>query len=187
MLTSFERVMQSVWQVEHNGDIRKILHFNKQEKTYTFYGIYPYAKLKSWRKIKEQVLKRKTLSQASIILSQDKDLYQEVLDFYWNKFWIPMKLDYIDSIIKQAEVMIFVVNVGIGRKKDINKAIQRMVGTKPDGIMGPITIEALNNFEDFKFDKLFDTFEINWYAKLIERVPRLEWARKGWIRRAKYV
>jgi len=183
-MADFLKVMDKVWEAEHNHNDALVLHYNKKEKNYTFYGIYPYTKLRSWRKIRDIIKRNRSIKVASRKAVKDKQVYQEVLGFYYFNFWKPMQLDYVHSTAKATEIMVFVVNVGTGRKKPIVKAIQRIVGAKVDGIMGRNTLKKLNDFSEIRFDRLFDVFELTWYDKLVERVPRLKWAHRGWKKRA---
>ena len=194
-MADFIQTINTLWQVEHNGDPSKILHYNKKEKSYTFYGIYPYTKLKSHKKI-IQALKRNNwnIKKASRELANDIDLYQEVLYFYYENYWSKLKLDFIDSTLVAKELMVFAINIGLSpyRLRTIVKIVQRIVNKsgcdlKVDGIMGYKTIKCLNSFNDIEFSKLFDDYEIKWYYHLVDLHPRLKWALRGWINRAKFV
>lgn len=186
-MADFLEVMEAVWQVEHGGRDELVLHYNPKEKSYTFYGIYPYTKLPSWRKIRSVVWRTNNLRTASKILAKDEELYQEVLNYYYEHYWKPMGLDFIESTQKAKEIMVFVVNVGIGRKRQIVKAIQRICGAKVDGIMGKETIRKLNGCDEVRFSALFDAYELSFYDRLVRRRPRLRWALRGWRRRARFV
>ena len=195
-MANFIEVMDIIWQVEHRNDPSRALHFNKKEKSYTFYGIYPYTKLKSHKKIIE-ALKRNNwnIRKASRELAKDNDLYQEVLLYYYEHFWQPLKLDFVKSTLIAKELMVFAVNIGLSphRKKTIIKIVQEILNKKGncklkvDGYVGPKTLKCLNSFNDIEFSRMFDEYEIKWYHKLVDRVPRLKWALRGWINRAKYV
>jgi len=194
-MANFIDVINTVWKVEHRGDPAKILHYNKKEKSYTFYGIYPYTKLKSHKKIIE-ALKRNNwnIRKASVELSKDNALYQEVLLYYYENFWTPLKMDFIESTLKAKELIVFAVNIGLSkyRKKTIIKIVQNILNTancklKVDGYIGNKTLSCLNNFNDIVFSKMFDEYEIKWYHKLVDSHHRLKWALRGWINRARYV
>ncbi len=186
-MADYIEVMNTVWQVEHGGRDELVLHYNPKEKSYTFYGIYPYTKLPSWRKIRDVARKAGNIHIASRILAKDTQLYQEVLNYYYEHYWKPMELDFVESTQKAKEIMVFVVNVGIGRKRQIVKAIQRICGAKVDGIIGKETIRKLNECDEVKFSTLFDAYEISFYDRLVRRHPRLRWALRGWRRRARFV
>lgn len=195
-MANFIDVMDKVWQVEHNGDASKVLHYNKKEKSYTFYGIYPYTKLKSHKKIVDALRWNNwDIKRASRQLAGDVDLYQEVLFFYYENYWTKLKMDFIESTLIAKELMVFAVNIGLSpyRKKTIIKIVQDILNVrgscelKKDGIMGAKTLECLNSFNDIEFSKMFDKYEIKWYHHLVDLHPRLKWALRGWIHRAKAV
>lgn len=185
-MANFNAVMDKVFDAEFSK-ASEYLHFNQGESTYTYMGVYPFTKLKSSDLITQAVEDYGSIKEASIALSSNEDLTKEVLDFYYNSFWLPMHLNLIESTKKAAEVMVFVVNVGIGRKKEIIKAIQRIVGADVDGIFGNQTLKAFNNIDEDLFSKKFDEYEIKFYRRLAQKNPRLSWALRGWENRARLV
>ena len=193
-MADFIETMEAIWDVEHNSDDELVLHFNSKEKSYTFYGIYPYTKLPSYRKIDKALAKTNyRLKVASSLLAKDEQLYQEVLGYYYENYWKPLKMDFIDNTHTAKEIMVFIINVGLGRKRKMFKAIQKMLNKHNncnlvvDGIIGKKTIDCLNKFDETTFSKLFDEFEIDFYDKLVKHYARLTWALKGWHKRARYV
>lgn len=63
------------------------------------------------------------------------------------------------------------------------KAIQRILGTTQDGIMGPITIGFINRAEPRDlFNKLYEARK-NYYKDLILRRPSMAVFYKGWMNR----
>lgn len=185
-MANFMNVMDRVFDAEFSNASQH-LHFNQGESTYTYMGVYPYTKLKSSYLIAEAVEDHGNVKDASIALSLNDKLTDEVLDFYYNNFFQPMHLHHIVSDKKTAEVMVFVVNVGLGRKKSIIKAIQRIIGTVPDGIFGSKTLKAFNEIDEDLFSKKFDEYELKFYRRLVQKNPRLGWALKGWENRARLV
>ncbi|MDM5264663.1 hypothetical protein PF327_10700 [Sulfurovum sp. XTW-4] len=185
-MANFRNVMEVVFRAEHSST-STYLHFNKHESTYTYMGVYPYTKLKSSYLIDKAIEEFRDIRKASRALSKSEALTDEVLEFYFDKFWLPMGLDKVESDLKCKEIMVFVINVGLGRKKSIVKAIQRIVGTKVDGIFGKNTLKALNNFDDEVFSAKWDEHEIKFYRRLVRKYPRLTWALRGWENRSRIV
>jgi hypothetical protein len=185
-MANFGFVMKDVFSVEHTSKFNE-LHFNKKEHSYTYFGVYPYTKLKLHHRIDDALKATSSIREASELLHKDEELYKNVLDFYWVNFWLPMQLHKVDSNHKAAEIMCFIINVGLGRKTKVVKKIQRLVGTVPDGIFGIKTITALNKYDDDKFDKEFDAFEIQFYNELVVANPKLKWALNGWHNRARLI
>jgi len=185
-MVDFNKVMENVWLVEHGNLPEKVLHHNKKEDTYTFYGIYPYTKLKSHKIITDIIEVTQSTKEASVLLASMDDLYQEVLDFYRKNFFNKLGLQYLTSTRKASELMVFFVNVGTSKYRVglAVKYVQSIIGAKVDGIVGVETLTKINNFPDDKFDKLFDEFEVKFYKGLVARNRRLGWALKGWINRA---
>jgi len=185
-MVNFIEVMETIWQVEHNGRCDKVLHYNRKEHDYTFYGIYPMKKLLGSYELYELLEGGMGIKSVSkMFCNKSLPIYQEVLYFYYKNFWQPMGLDYIESTHKAKEIMVFHMNVG--RRKMIIRELQRLVGVKTDGIIGKHTLKAINDYPEYKFDKEFDNIEIRFYRDLVNRVSSLKWALKGWINRAKRV
>jgi len=197
-MADFNKVMNTIWEVEHNSNPKKILHKNPTERKFTFYGVYPHTKLKSYRKIEQAFLRtRGNLKRASLILSKDKKLYQEVLYFYYKNFWKPLGLDRVRNTTVAKELMIFAVNIGLGtdwrginRQKYMVKCVQELVGATPDGILGEKTayrINLMTPYETEVFSKKFDQCEISFYKNLVFASKRLRIYLRGWKNRARYV
>jgi len=197
-MNNFNDTMQMIWAVEHNKNPSLIIHKNKGERKYTFYGIYPHTKLPSYKVI-ERVVHNNSyrLRQSSIELYDNPMLYKEVLAIYKKDFWDRLQLDRIDSVHITKEIMVFAINIGLGtdwrginRKKYIIRCIQEIVGTTQDGVLGEITIRHINSLSDKEIDRfslLFDKYEISFYRALVRAVPRLGKFINGWIKRAKTV
>jgi hypothetical protein len=186
-MAEFIEVMEVVFDREHNNRPDKILHYNKKESNYTLYGIYPYTKLPTHMIAYNIIRNTKNIKEASIEISKNIDIYNDVLVWYYHNFYSHFKLDEVKSNHIATEIMVFAINVGIGRKEKIIKNIQRIVGVKQDGIIGAVTLKALNGFDEKVFDKEWDKFEISFYKRLVNKYSRLKWALKGWINRAKAV
>lgn len=62
------------------------------------------------------------------------------------------------------------------------KNVQRVLGLVDDGIIGPITLTALNTNSDEVFDKLIDMRK-TWYNSIVENNPSQQVFLKGWLNR----
>lgn len=198
-MADIRKSMELLKKVEHSNRNDKLLHKNKGETGLTFFGIYETAhpNWKGWRIIKaymeldedwKEYLKtedRNDLSLAlrkiSNILANVSDLNQIVIDFYKTEFWDKARLDEIKSQKIADEIFIFGVNVGM--KTAAIKA-QFLVDAVPDGKIGNKTIEALNKFDENKFDILFDEQEVEHYDKLVKLHSRFQINQTGWHNRA---
>lgn len=181
----FEKVMNKIWEVEHRNNPRLVLHANKKENNYTCFGIYPYTKIKSHKKIKAIIDKHKIMGDASVEIAFEDEIYQDVLSFYRDNFWDKLFLDKVDSKKKCEELMVFFVNVGI--KPETVAVMQQALGVYDDGVFGVKTLKALQDADEDEFGRAFDACEIEYYQKLIEKNPKLKWAFNGWVNRANIV
>lgn len=118
---------------------------------------------------KQGVIKKNTL-----FSSLDGEVEQFYLDL-WNK-------NKFSEIRNQSIADIFfdfVVNSGVSAIK----AVQKIVGTSADGIIGPNTIKAINTFYGpVLFDKIL-AYRKAFYNAIIERDPTQEKFQKGWFSR----
>jgi len=163
---------------------KDILHQNEGEKTVTFYGIYKHQNKfwRGWHIVDKAIKKYKYLYSASAALSSNAELITLVKEHYIKEYWNKMKLNQLHSQKMADEMFIFAINNN--RYRAVRFA-QKIVGTKADGIIGPITIKALNSFDVVEFDKLYDESEIRFYAKLAKRnFARYGRFLLGWINRA---
>lgn len=176
-----KKILDMIRDVEFSNDNTKLLHKNDGENGLTYFGIYQSAhpKWNGWRIIQgyldldedwQQYINTHNeddlslaLKKASKILSNVSDLNFLVEDFYKKEFWDKMKLDLVESEHKQLELMCFAINVGV---KPCIKKLQELLNVSIDGIIGQQTINALNDFNEDLFDKLFDEEEKEYYDSL---------------------
>ena len=159
------------------------LHKNPTEREWTFMGIYQKAhpSWKGWDEILGALAYGGDIKKISRMLFDSEDLRDEVWKFYEQMYWDKMRLGEINSQLKANEIFIFGVNVGT---KPAIKAAQRIAGVVDDGIMGEISLAAINKVDEEKFDKEFDQHELRYYNNLIKQNPRLRVYANGWRRRA---
>ena len=180
-MSNFTKSMQFLMRLEFNSP-SLTLHKNETENGLTFFGIYACAHpdFKGWELVK-QVLKGKTLKEASVILYNNSDLVALVYEFYKREFWDKMRLDEVESDLKASEVFIFGVNVDT---KPAVRVLQRLLNVTVDGFMGAQTLKALNAYDEDKFNVEFDSYEIAYYASLVSKNPKLKFYANGWKNRA---
>ena len=92
---------------------------------------------------------------------------------YLADYWVEIEAD---SLPDSARLMVFdcAVNTGVGMAK---KLLQRAVGTKDDGIIGPKTRAAISNTPDLAMR--FAGFWLQYYTDL----PGWQTYGRGWTRR----
>lgn len=163
------------------------LHVNPGEQGYTFMGIYQAANpsLKLWGLVAEALKANDgDIHKASEELYSNPIARGMVQNVYKVSYWDKAKLDNVNSQIIAEELFVFGVNAGM--RNAIRKA-QKLIGAVPDGIVGSQTIKALNNFDENKFDYMFDELEIQFYDDLIAKKPSFARFKKGWHNRAKAI
>jgi len=163
---SFEKALEKVLQLE--GGL--ILHKNPTEKAETYAGIYreEHPNWGGWDYI-------------------DKGLtppFELVRDFYYENFYKPFEK--IESENIRDLLFEFAVNASV---KTTIKLLQKVVGAKPDGILGKKTIQKLNEYLTEKFEedfiKDFTLARIAFYTNLANKNPK-KYALylRGWINRS---
>jgi len=132
-----------------------VLHHNKGEQGYTYFGIYQKAhpKWEGWKEVYKAIVQYKyRLGTASITLYKKRILTEKVYAFYKKEFWDIIYLDTIKSQKIAEEIFIFGVNTN--PRRAITKA-QKIVGVKVDGWIGDKTIKALNSYDEKHFTMQF--------------------------------
>lgn len=185
-MADIRKAMNILAYLEHGSNNAKVLHKNKFEEGYTFFGIYEKAhpNWKGWAEVKAVVNTQPDLKVASVELMKNTGLIDLVIKFYKEQFWDKAKLDEVKSDTVAQEIFIFMVNVG---PAVAIKRAQRLAGCTEDGSVGPMTIKALNALDEKDFDLEFDALEKEYYSKLIEDKPYLGINKTGWFNRADYV
>lgn len=159
------------------------LETNPTEVSFTFMGIYQVAhpNWEGWKIVRETLSKyNNQRALASQMLYENPAMQELVYAFYKKNFWDVASLDDI-SQRKADEIFLMGVNAGMGTAI---KLAQSLIGTAPDGKIGPRTIKALNTFPDDEFDVQYDVLEKAHYAAIIERNPAKKIFANGWRNRA---
>ena len=181
-MASISKVFDIMLKLEFNNPANA-LHKNKTESGWTFMGIYQTAhpKLSLWSKVNDAVSLSSSVAEASKMLYADKELLDEVKKFYKDKFWDRMWLDKVDSQHKATEIFVFGVNAGCGRAVRLAQIVS---GAVADSVIGPKTIEKINQCDEKVFDARFDEEEIKYYEAIVANNPSKSIFLKGWKNRA---
>lgn len=181
-MARFDDIFQKMLSLEFSNE-SDALHKNKTEKGFTFFGIYRIAhpNWAGWETVDKVVSTSKNLKDASKILYRSEDLRDMVKAFYNANFWKKMKLSLIEEQHVANEIFVFGVNAGT---KAAIKLAQRVVKVEDDGIIGDVTITALNSVNADWFDKEFDKAEIAYYEAIVRRNPEKKIFMNGWRARA---
>jgi lysozyme family protein len=115
---------------------------------------------------------------------------EDAIEAYKKGFWKPNKLNKIQSDLISTKIFDMCVNMG---SKQAWKLVQRAVTKlgdplKADGIVGPITLKAINYFltEDYLLIDEIRLKQRSFYEGLIQRKPKLSVFALGWFRRAAF-
>lgn len=101
---------------------------------------------------------------------------------YLKKFWGPIDGDQITNMGLATAVFDTAVNKGLGGTV---RLLQSILKVPVDGHMGPATLDALNAQFPGTFIVTFEKAVEKYIGDRITRFPNMEWARKGWMNRAR--
>jgi len=100
-------------------------------------------------------------------------------EFYYEYFYQPIHIDGLKCDSLALQVFDMAINAG---KVTAVKLLQRVVGAKVDGVIGPRTIAAANTFTD-DIGEVFCSNRKQWYRDLVTRKPVFSKFLTGWLRR----
>jgi lysozyme family protein len=130
----------------------------------------------TWRKVGYDKDGDGDIDVEDLKLISDEEAVNAVLrPHYWNRW----KADQI----KSQSIANILVDWVWGSGSNGIKIPQRMLGVSPDGIVGPITLQALNAQNPQKFFKLIKERRRKFFADIVKRDPTQKKFLKGWNRR----
>lgn len=104
--------------------------------------------------------------------------------WYRANYWFPIRGDEIKDQRIASSIFNFAVNSSApGRPTVAVKLAQLVVGTTPDGALGPRTVEALNAFDPDKFVMAYALAKIARYRDIVTRDRSQSKFLLGWINR----
>lgn len=112
--------------------------------------------------------------------TDNPQLTQKVRDFYKSNFWNSCKADKIKNQKIAESIFDFSVNAG---SKTSAKLAQLVVDATPDGIIGPKTLERINDADEELFISKFALAKVARYAEICKRNPTQKKFLLGWINR----
>jgi lysozyme family protein len=104
---------------------------------------------------------------------------EQAREIYRKDYWEPMRLNGLDN--EELILHVFDMGVNAGIRTAI-KILQRLVLTKDDGIIGPITTELVNRSTVDLVD-LYKAERRKYYCDLVRRKPDLAVFLNGWMNR----
>ena len=107
---------------------------------------------------------------------------EQIAAFYGESYWFPLRCDMLPDPIPFALFQYELNTSGAGAKGRAVRDLQLVLGVAPDGIMGPLTVEAArNNPDPKKVTLLLLDRQDAWYEELWKANP--EDPIKGWENR----
>ncbi len=105
---------------------------------------------------------------------------KQVRLFYKDNFWDKIKGDQIEDQTVADTLFDFAVNAGY---RTAIKLAQLVLNTTPDGIVGPQTLEKINNINGKEFHIRYTLAKIARYTEIVNRDRSQEKFLLGWINR----
>ena len=103
-----------------------------------------------------------------------------VRDFYRESFWEPVKGDQINDQRTAETIYDFGVNAN---HKVAIKLAQIVLGVAPDGVIGPVTLQALNTMDAELFKARYALAKLARYLEIVKRDPSQRQWLVGWCNR----
>lgn len=104
----------------------------------------------------------------------------EAAKIYKSEYWDKCKADYIVDEGVAYLIADWAVNSGV---KTAIKEVQKLIGTTPDGIVGNVTLRAINRHYGL-YDKIMER-RVDFYENIAKNRPTQQVFLKGWLNRLK--
>lgn len=114
-------------------------------------------------------------------LDQNKTLQTMVSDFYRVDYWDRINGDQYTNQAVAFAIFDFAVNAGVGTSASL---AQKVVDAKPDGVIGPVSIQAINACDPEHFIAAFTVLKIARYVSIVKNRPESKKYFYGWVCRA---
>ena len=186
-MADIKQALSILWTLEFNNNPKKAMEHNDDESGWTYKGIYQTANptWEGWKIIRQKMQQYNgDMKLVGDILYDNPRLEELVEHLYKREYWNKMKLDELGSQHIANEMFIFGVNT---HPITAIKLAQRIVGATQDGIIGKVTIGALNRFDEGVFSETFDILEKEHYQKIVIAKPEKQIYLDGWRNRADFV
>lgn len=109
---------------------------------------------------------------------KNKKVESKIEVFYFCHYW----KDTLLSSINSQDVATFLFCQSVNEDKEAIKIAQRIVGCEDDGLLGPMTVSHINEFEGDLVAKMAED-TIEFYRQVVKVHPEKEKYLKGWIKR----
>ena len=112
--------------------------------------------------------------------TDNPELTALVRAFYKENFWDKLKADTIQNQPIAESLFDFAVNAGV---RTAVKLAQLVVGSTPDGILGPNTLEKINQADEALFVAKYALAKVARYAEIVNRDRSQGKFLLGWLNR----
>lgn len=129
---------------------------------------------------------KKPLKNNTII--KDVKLEENVREFYYQNFYLPLKINKIQSLLISGHLLCHGVNAGI---KNVVKLLQKSinivykVSIAVDGVIGDITLKYTNSDKVEQLAQTFIEQRNQYYRNLVKNKPSQKKFLNGWLKRVK--
>lgn len=148
-------------------------------ETYAGIARVHFPKWKGWEIVDKYKKSEHSSKDLNKVLQGNGQLDVMVEHFYKVNFWDAIMGDEIMNQLSADNIMDFAVNSGVSRAV---KYAQRIVKTDEDGVMGRVTIKAINaNVAGFV--TYYKAARLQFINKIIANNSSQEEFRKGWVNR----
>ena len=137
-----------------------------------------FPKWKGWVIVDQYKKAPFTAKSMNQVLNNNHQLQVLVQDFYKANFWTPIVGDNIVNQDVANNIYDFAVNSGVGRAV---RYAQRIVGATEDGVMGNVTITAINH--NANFVSIYKKARLDFLNKIVANNPSQKVFLAGWTSR----
>jgi len=114
-------------------------------------------------------------------LEKSAEIREMIGNFYLSQFWNKIQGDDIADQAVAESIFDFAVNAGVQTSVSL---AQKVVKTTADGVVGPNTLRAINNFNPEHFLAAFTVEKIRRYVAIVVNRPVSRKYFYGWVTRA---
>ena len=141
-----------------------------------------FPKWDGWKIVDED----KPLKNRQII--DNEELENNVMDFYYDNFYTPMKIDKVEDMLISGHLLCHGVNAGIKTSvKLLQKAVINVYNVKisVDGMIGSTTLKYTNGAKTNEVAREFIEQRNQYYKNLVSKNPSQRKFLNGWLNRVK--
>lgn len=109
---------------------------------------------------------------------------EEAMKIYKSNYWNPLNLDKLND--NRLSIIFFDQAVNRGTRQ-VAKEMQKAVGVRKDGIIGPNSLSAINNTNPILIGLNFIKYSQIYYTKIVGNRPSQMVFLKGWLNRTHHL